>query len=534
MTEGPRHVAHRVLRPVLDDVRDLRGPLAPVLVEHPLDDLFAPVRVEVDVDVGLFLAHCGEETLERQVVEDRVDRRDVEQVADGAVGRRPATLTEDAAASRLLDDPVHDEEVPGKVLLLDDAELFLDAGPVGVRGIRILARHGVPHELAQPRHRGVPFGHGGLRQGGLRAAQRKGELVGEGHRARDRPRVAAEAARHLGTRAQVRARVRGQPAVELVEAAVRPHRGDRRRQVHPLGHGVVHVVRGEDRQPALGGEAGEHVVVAGIGGVSVVDELDVDRAATEAGDEQVEGVAGGRRSPGCQGLAHRALAAPGEHRPVPLALAVGGAARTIGEIVEVVPRAPLLAARELRVRDRCGKTVIALFAAGEHEQVGALGVGRAAPRGRRRERVVAEGQLGSEHGLHVQLLGCLGEPHDAVEPVVVGDGEAVEAQPFGLFGELGGRRRPVEERVRRVRVQFGVGHRVGGPFDRRRLVLSALARERGAVAPVGLLRAPAQEALHLRPPHGGVVEAHQSYLPSTVQTPSSQTRSHAAWASSTI
>ena len=46
--------------------------------------------------------------------------------------------------------------------------------------------------------------------------------------------------------------------------------------------------------------------------------------------------------------------------------------------------------------------------------------------------------------------------------------------------------------------------------------------------------APAQEALHLRPRHGGVVEAHQSYLPSTVQTPSSQTRSHAAWASSTI
>ena len=265
----------------------------------------------------------------------------------------------------------------------------------------------------------------------------------------------------------MRRAVRGQPPVELVEAAARPHCGDGRGELHALGRGVVHVVGREDRQPALGGEGGEQVVVAGVGGVSVVDELDVDRARAEAGDEQVESVGGRRGATGCQCLTHRALAAPGEHGPVPLG------AR--GEVVEVVAGAALLAAGELRVRDRGGQAVISLLAAGEHEQVGALGVGRAAARRARRPRIIAQRQLGAEHRLHVQLFGGFGEADDPVEPVVIGDGEGVQPQPLGFLGELRRRRGPVEERVRRVRVQLGVGHGVVRAFDGRGLVLSALA-----------------------------------------------------------
>jgi hypothetical protein len=50
-----------------------------------LDHLFAPVGVEVDVDVRLFVAHARQEALEWQPVGDRVDGGDVEQVADGRV-----------------------------------------------------------------------------------------------------------------------------------------------------------------------------------------------------------------------------------------------------------------------------------------------------------------------------------------------------------------------------------------------------------------------------------------------------------------
>ena len=435
--EGLRHVADGVLRPVLDDVRDLRGAFAAVRVEHPLDDLLASVRVEIDVDIWLLLAHRGEEPLERQVVEDRVDGRDVEQVADGAVGRRPAPLAQDAAAASLGDDPVHDEEVPRKVLLLDDAELLLDAGAVGVGGMRVLARHGIPHELPQPRHRRVPLRHGRLGQRGLRAPQRKGELVGEAHGARDRAGVPAEAARHLGARPQVRARVRREPAVELVEAPVRPHRGDRSRQVHPFGHGVVHVVRREDRQPALRGERGEQIVVAGVGGAAVVDEFDVHRVAPEALDEPIERIGSRGGAPGCQCLPHGALAASGQHSPVRIPVSIPVPAGPLSEVVEVVTRAPLLTPGELSVRDRGGEAVVTLLAAGEDEQMRPARISRPAPSGRGRERIIRERQLGSEHGLHVQLLGRLGETHDPVEPVVIGHGERVQTQPLGLFGELG-------------------------------------------------------------------------------------------------
>ena len=56
VAESSRHVAHGALRPVRDDVRNLRGVATAVLLEDVLDHLFAPVRVKVDVDVGLFIA----------------------------------------------------------------------------------------------------------------------------------------------------------------------------------------------------------------------------------------------------------------------------------------------------------------------------------------------------------------------------------------------------------------------------------------------------------------------------------------------
>src|SRR5699024_5654864 len=120
-------VAHGVLRAVLDDVRHLSRAVATVGFVHVLDDLLAPVAVEIDVDVRLIIAHRREEPLERQAEEDRVDGRDAEQVADGAVRGGSAPLTENAASARLSDDVVDDEEVAGEVLLLDDIELVRDA-----------------------------------------------------------------------------------------------------------------------------------------------------------------------------------------------------------------------------------------------------------------------------------------------------------------------------------------------------------------------------------------------------------------------
>ena len=83
----------------------------PYLLVDVLDDLLAALVLEVDVDVGRLAALGGEEALEEQVAARRVDRRDAEAVADGAVRGASAPLAEDVHAARDLDDRVDAEEV---------------------------------------------------------------------------------------------------------------------------------------------------------------------------------------------------------------------------------------------------------------------------------------------------------------------------------------------------------------------------------------------------------------------------------------
>ncbi len=323
----------------------------------------------------------------------------------------------------------------------------------------------------------------------------------------------------------MRTGVRGQPPVELVETAVRAHRRYRRREPLALGYGVVHVVAREHRESALNSERGKQIVLARVERAALVDQLDVHGIPAEQRDQSIElgcrrlRPARGQRAP------HRAFAAPRQYRPVSVGLR--------GQLVEVVQRAPLLGTLQLPVRDGGREPVVSLFAAREDEQVRARGIGFSTPRRARGSVEMTERELGAKDGLHLQGLGGFGEAHDAVEPVVVGDREGVQAEPLGLFGELFGRGGPVEERERRVGVQLGVRHHVGGTGDRLRHVWPALARPGRAVAAVGVrgnvTGAPlvAEQPLHLRPRDGRVVKAHQSYLASATQPSSSQTRSHA-------
>ena len=73
----------------------------------------------------------------------------------------------------------------------------------------------------------------------------------------------------------MRGAVRGEPAVELVEGATCPHRGDRLREPRLLRAGVMDRIRRDDREPMLAGEGGEQVVPARVERVAVIGELDV-------------------------------------------------------------------------------------------------------------------------------------------------------------------------------------------------------------------------------------------------------------------
>jgi hypothetical protein len=54
--QRPAHVAQGAARAVADDGGGQRGPVAAVLGVDVLDDLLAPVVLEIDVDVGWLVA----------------------------------------------------------------------------------------------------------------------------------------------------------------------------------------------------------------------------------------------------------------------------------------------------------------------------------------------------------------------------------------------------------------------------------------------------------------------------------------------
>ena len=112
---------------IRDDVRRHRRAEPPVFFVDVLNDALAPIAArQIEVDVGPLAALLRQKALEQQIHPDRIDRRDAEAVAHGAVGRRPAPLHEDVLLPAEIDDVPDDEEVAGELELLDEIELARD------------------------------------------------------------------------------------------------------------------------------------------------------------------------------------------------------------------------------------------------------------------------------------------------------------------------------------------------------------------------------------------------------------------------
>ncbi len=104
-----------------------------VLFIHILDDFFAAVIGDVEIDVGRFAALLGEEAFEQQFEFDRVDGGDFEAVADSGVGGGAATLAEDPVLFAEAGDVPDDDEIAGQLEVLDDGQLMLDLASLGAR-----------------------------------------------------------------------------------------------------------------------------------------------------------------------------------------------------------------------------------------------------------------------------------------------------------------------------------------------------------------------------------------------------------------
>ena len=117
--------ADRRARAVMNHRRRDPRPVAAVFRINVLDHLLAPFMLEIDVDVGRLLALLGDEALEQQFVDRRVDRRNPKAIADRAVGRRSATLAKDwrVEASREIDNRVDRQEIAREIQFRDQLEL---------------------------------------------------------------------------------------------------------------------------------------------------------------------------------------------------------------------------------------------------------------------------------------------------------------------------------------------------------------------------------------------------------------------------
>jgi hypothetical protein len=211
MPERLADVADGAARPVGDQRRGQRRALAAVAFVEVLDDLFAALVLEVDVDVRRLVALAGDEALEQQMHARRIHLGDVQAVADRGVGRGAAALAEDPAAARELHDVVHGEEEELVAEFADQGELPLDQRPDAVgHAVRASARRPRPGELAQvvgrgpsaaaPAHAGIRSAARRVRTGSSSAIGRIPRAVPGGYRASERRRADADAARRSGTR----------------------------------------------------------------------------------------------------------------------------------------------------------------------------------------------------------------------------------------------------------------------------------------------------------------------------------------------
>ncbi len=128
-----RDVAHDRLRrhgAVGDDLRDA---LAPVALRDVIDDPVAAFHAEVDVEVGHRHALGVQETLEQQVVVQRVEVGDAERVRHERAGARTTARPDrHAVLARPADEVRDDQEVARESHLADDVEFAGEAALVFV------------------------------------------------------------------------------------------------------------------------------------------------------------------------------------------------------------------------------------------------------------------------------------------------------------------------------------------------------------------------------------------------------------------
>ena len=102
-TQRLADLADGAARPEAADDRGKRGMVLAIMLINPLDHLFPPLMLEIDIDIGRLVPAFRDEAFEQKRMPDRIDRGDVEHEADDRIGGRTAALAENALTARKAD-----------------------------------------------------------------------------------------------------------------------------------------------------------------------------------------------------------------------------------------------------------------------------------------------------------------------------------------------------------------------------------------------------------------------------------------------
>ena len=254
-----------------------------------LNHLLAAIAArQIEIDVGPFAALFRKKALEQQIHADRIDSRDPEAVADGAVGGRSAPLHEDVVMAAEIDDVPDDEEVAGEIETLDEIELTrnLRAGPIVIRPIA-LPRAQVG-QLAEKRAVGLARRHRivgkAIAEIGHRVVEPLAERLGRGE---PRGQIAKQP-RHFFGRLQITLGIARELFSGLRERGLVVNAGEHVVQ-RPLGRiGEAHAIGRDNRHMKGARDIDQHPVVGLFVAQEMALNLDIYIAAPEHADERID------------------------------------------------------------------------------------------------------------------------------------------------------------------------------------------------------------------------------------------------------
>ncbi len=459
-------VAHATLR--LQDLKrgDLAHGVAAVLLAHVRDHLLALEHAEVDVEVGHRHALGVQEPFEEQVVGDGVDVGNAQGVRHDGAGAGAAPRAHGHLVGLTpVDEVLYDEKVPGKLHLLNHADLELE--PVAV--LLLVDPLLLPFEelealvealAAQARKVAVDVGHDAaglvakVGQRGLAELQLELAHLGDAHGVRERLGKVREGLGHLVGALEKHLVGVVRAGLGLFEGRARRDAAERALRLRVVAAEVVRVVGGHHRQLHGAREVDQDAVYDGLLDEPVILQLDEELARVDDLAQQPEELSGlvGRLLQ--EGLRHEAAEAPGKHH------------HTLGvrrEALERRLRRAALGRVEPRVRNEGDEVAIALLGGRqEREVIAPIAPVLVGPVARKR---VPEAQLAAQNGLQSSVFGLLVEVDGAVHVAVVGEGHGGHAHLLHARAELLHANGALEHRVLRVNVQVNeVRHRAVGPY----------------------------------------------------------------------